>query len=109
MRPSPSMMNPHMSDIYDDDAQYGNFAYGDVGDGGWCPSWCEPICKRPPTAAKTRGQLVDRDADAAAARDGRVREASSEGAPRKRVRFSDEVAVIGFSQPCHDDDDDGGA
>lgn len=71
--------------------------------------WCEPICKRPPTAAKTRGQLVDRDADAAAARDGRVREASSEGAPRKRVRFSDEVAVIGFSQPCHDDDDDGGA
>lgn len=67
--------------------------------------WCEPACKRPPTAAKTRGQLVDRDTDAAAARDGRAREASSGGAPRKRVRFSDEVAVIGVSQSCHDDDD----
>ena len=69
--------------------------------------WCEPACKRPPTAAKTRGQLVDRDsgAAAAAARErGRARDAA--GVTReRRVRFSDHVSIIGFSQSYALDED----
>lgn len=66
--------------------------------------WCEPT-KRPPTAAKTRGQFFDRDcgAAAAAARDGRARDGPTQ---KKRVRFSDDVAIIGTSDYTSDRDDE---
>jgi len=60
--------------------------------------WHEPACKRPPTAAKTRGQLSDRDSGAGG---GRASRGATVRTPR-RVRFSDEVTIIGFSATARD-------
>jgi hypothetical protein len=53
--------------------------------------WTNPD-KRAPTAAKTRGQISDRDAPIEST-GGRRRA----GGPTKRVRFSDEVVIIPYS------------
>ena len=67
--------------------------------------WCEPACKRPPTAAKTRGQLIDRDSGVAAAAAREQDRARDVAAPtrKRRVRFSDHVSIIGFSESYEDD------